>query len=316
MTFSDYWPFHRITTFEVNQFHLVHVISLHFHVILFPFSNIKMTRFSSFRRLLTHLNMATMRVYPALTPLPQSQADELSIMSFNILTKAFAEKHYYRYISPLHAEWSYRHPILKEVLANYGVDILCLQECDPFSFHIDFGQYFRSELGYEFIIDSKDTKRAKYLNDPVAAAQIIRPSTLYKSDRFKVIHNEFRSRSIVTLFQIINENGNENEHRFAFIVNVHLEGAPKKWAVRFKQIKSILSRITFRCTELGLDPLTVPVIICGDFNDGMYSVITKVLIMWHDATCYDFDVFWKWFLGKYMSSHHGTSTYILCVLSV
>lgn len=63
---------------------------------------------------------------------------------------------------------------------------------------------------------------------------------------------------------------------FIFIVNVHLEGEPKKWAVRFKQIKSILSRITFRCTELGLDALTIPVVICGDFNDSMHSAINKV----------------------------------------
>eukprot|EP01084_Bolivina_argentea_P304247 525384_1 len=93
------------------------------------------------------------RVFEALTPLPQSSTDEFSLLSFNILTKAFSNKHYYQYVNYEHRLWSFRYPKIKEIILNYHTDIICLQECDPFTFHTDFGNIYKQKHNYDFIID-------------------------------------------------------------------------------------------------------------------------------------------------------------------
>eukprot|EP01084_Bolivina_argentea_P150629 263033_1 len=184
------------------------------------------------------------RAFQALTALPDSKTNEFTILSFNILTKAFDTKHYYQYVNPTHRLWSYRYPKIKEIILNYCTDIICLQECDPFSFHHEFGDIYKQMHNYSFIIDKKDTKKQKYQNDKHAASLIIKPATLYKANKLKLIYNEFRSRGIVSLFQLLNPDESDeskqedrNTCSYVFIVNVHLEGEPKKWAVRFKQKK-------------------------------------------------------------------------------
>ena len=126
--------------------------------------------------------------------------NEFSLLSFNILTKAFANKHYYQYVNPLARKWNYRYPKIKEIITNYCSDIICLQECDPFTFHTDFGNIYKTEFNYDFIIDLKDTKKKKYINDKNAASLIIKPVTLYKMDKFKLIYNEFEAEALSHYF--------------------------------------------------------------------------------------------------------------------
>jgi mRNA deadenylase 3'-5' endonuclease subunit Ccr4 len=58
----------------------------------------------------------------------KSSHGQISVVSYNLLTQRFCTSQHLPHTFPFYLEWSYRWPLLKEELRNFGSDIIALQE--------------------------------------------------------------------------------------------------------------------------------------------------------------------------------------------
>ncbi|ETO05344.1 hypothetical protein RFI_32053 [Reticulomyxa filosa] len=192
------------------------------------------------------------KLYPRLEQLPATVWNQFSVTSFNMLTKKFEQKDYYQYVNEQARQWSFRCPKLVEIIDSFRSDIICLQEVFSPTFVQEFGNVLKctKELGFQHVME--DTTHH------------ITCCTLFDPKKFAMVYHEFRSRTVLVLLERLTTEADEKQEsvqdnkedvdtgcsRYIFVVNVHLEGSPDKWSTRFAQIKSVLSRISFRLSEL------------------------------------------------------------------
>lgn len=68
-------------------------------------------------------------ILPPTATLATTAADELSVVSWNVLADSFAQK--LDYVMPEQLEWSvHRWPLIKQSLLTWGADLVMLQEVD------------------------------------------------------------------------------------------------------------------------------------------------------------------------------------------
>lgn len=173
----------------------------------------------------------------------------------------------YKYCEPKFKKWNYRHPKLLDIIAGYKADIICLQECAPYSFKTDFIDILNNKynLSYEHIIDPSTA-------DQDETKIIVKPATAWNTKKFKLIHHEFRSRPSLCLLQMISND------QYLLIINCHLIGDPEKWPTRFNQIKSVIKRINYILNQYKIKQCDAKVIICGDFNSPKNEIVDKLLL--------------------------------------
>lgn len=154
----------------------------------------------------------------------------------------------------------------------------------------DFDQ-FCLDNNYNCLINTKNKK-----NDSVCSNAI-----LFNKSKYKCVFSNIRNRMAFYLFKNIdairncpqcskfsknnhnNNNNNNNDsslccnHHSLFIVNCHLISKRDAHIQRFGTIKKMLSRIKQAIVDLKLNS-DVNIIICGDFNTGIESVVMKYLL--------------------------------------
>ena len=189
--------------------------------------------------------MQNIHFFPAQSPLNTITGDNesntaFSIVSFNLLYKDWVNEDRYPFIKDDELRtWEYRLPRLRDTIASFKADIVCLQEVDvePSTFKSDFGDYFRSKLGYESSLSP--TKKVK--EKKMAADGHWGNAVLFNPKRFKLIRSECirkNAREMVLLFQDIQSEracplcSDDSTmccvYHCLFVVNVHLPGLDPK----------------------------------------------------------------------------------------
>lgn len=175
--------------------------------------------------------------------------DEISVVCYNILADNLVSnnEHAYLYGNPVYMSWEYRWCMLQEEFASFGSDIICLQEVEKDRWP-EFVFVMRA-LGYSGIMQS-----------PKKTHMTIATAIFYKSNRFKVVWEEHRSRALGIGLTYTDSNG---QSQVLYVVNWHLEGDPRRAPDRISQMKSILQRMA---AIQGKSAERADVVIAGDFN--------------------------------------------------
>ncbi|ETO10795.1 hypothetical protein RFI_26582 [Reticulomyxa filosa] len=117
-----------------------------------------------------------------------------SVCSWNTLYKQWVMKEDYPTIEDEHRTWEFRLPRLRQKMSDINADILCLQEIDKSTFKEDFGDYLKKTGNYEWNVNL--TKKNKIMMSNAIA---------WKKNKFKLIWHEWRSRTMMMLFQHLSE---------------------------------------------------------------------------------------------------------------
>lgn len=175
--------------------------------------------------------------------------DEISVVCYNVLADNLvtSTEHAYLYGNPVYMSWEYRWCLLQEELAVFQSDIVCLQEVEKERWP-DYVFVMRS-LGYSGIIQA-----------PKKSHMSIATAIFYKTDRFKVVWEEHRSRAMALALHYTDSDGKD---QVLYVVNWHLEGDPRRASDRISQMNSILQRMAGR---QGKNAENCDVVIAGDFN--------------------------------------------------
>ena len=263
-------------------------------------------------------------LYNAFSALPARKSNEIGILSFNTQYKKWTDDTDYPYIKNNEwRTWEYRLPRLRQMIACYKSDIICLQEIDKHDFQSDFGDYFEN-LNYSWVVNT--TKKNK-----IAMANAF----LFNKNKFDCIWSENRSRAMLLLLKLKhdcacvcnkynnkqfntqskqqNNNNNNKDNQqdncnyntqntsnqtlcscnSLFVVNVHLQAGPDQAKTRYNQINSILSSIDKKIKKIisennldnnkenrwNIDDRNkINLIICGDFNSGIFEETEKYLL--------------------------------------
>lgn len=185
---------------------------------------------------------------------PQSDVNEISVFSWNLLAQSLSHKH---------LDWNtVRLPAFHRWLSRYSTcDILCFQE-------VELGPTFNNladmlqEFGFDGVVQQR--KKDKIETIPHLNA------TFFKAKRFKLAWSEHRSRALLT--GLLLPDGRE-----VGIANVHLQSLAKAGAQQDQrsQLTSAVSRLQLRNSRF--------VVVCGDFNSDLKigSALHKLLIDAH-----------------------------------
>jgi len=234
-----------------------------------------------------------------------------SVLSWNILAQTLYEAQYQRRkiqqvalssttqpqtlpsltSSPHPHPWPKRLKRIIEILSHSNSDIICLQECEAQSFKDDLVPAL-SKYGYDGIAQEdarsdkptsikEKTKHRDPRNHIVA--------TFWKRDKFEPVGEALvRSRTMTTVLRLKGDtslNGGE-EIREATpnvaVVNVHLEGHPRRFSQRTHQLQHAMSDISKRIenekkhpSQIENDPTRIgklnALVLAGDFNCELQS---------------------------------------------
>jgi len=88
-------------------------------------------------------------------PLLSKGDDQLSVVSFNMLLKGFAGKHYYTIVAKELRAWLHRRRQLLELLEAMGADLYCMQEVECSSFAEE--KPFLEQIGYAAVAPKDDS---------------------------------------------------------------------------------------------------------------------------------------------------------------
>ncbi|KAL9181846.1 hypothetical protein ACHAXT_012189 [Thalassiosira profunda] len=230
-----------------------------------------------------------------------------SILSWNVLAQSLYESQYQRRriqqvalststqepqlppslstSSPHPHPWPKRMKRMIEILSHANSDVVCLQECELISFKEDLAPAL-SKLGYDGIAQEDDrpdvpvgtheATKHKYPRNHIVA-------TFWKRDKVEPVGEaSVRTRSLTTVLRLKATGATPT----VAVVNVHLEGHPRRFAERTHQLQHSMSDIAKRIerekeellqSEEGLsDPSghigkLNALVIAGDFNCELQS---------------------------------------------
>eukprot|EP00042_Codosiga_hollandica_P032284 m.204275 g.204275 ORF g.204275 m.204275 type:complete len:369 (+) comp53862_c0_seq8:2390-3496(+) len=186
-------------------------------------------------------------------PLPTSETDQFSVVSFNILADCLLRGHtsLYDYAGRF-ASYDYRRPLLFSQLAGFNADILVLQEM----MFADFAAYqaHLADHGYAGVMQSQKSKG----HHPVGNA------VFFRTAKFSLAFQEHRSRTIA-----VGLHTKTTPVRCLCIADVHLEGNWNKHEARFNQLRSLLTSLSKHTFD--------SLLIAGDFNSELSGSIAKLL---------------------------------------
>lgn len=171
----------------------------------------------------------------------------------------------YRHVSPEHGDWPNRLASILRWIDAVAPTILALQEVDIAKFESDLSPALQLR-GY-----AGRVQQPKHTH--VKATQPCGVATFWKSDRFSLVAEVSKSRTMALHF------ASTEESRAALVmINVHLEAAQSLEGAdrRARQAGSVLEWAQKAASG-------VSVILCGDFNTGADSPLHHVIRrhQWH-----------------------------------
>ncbi|GMM33999.1 CCR4-NOT core exoribonuclease subunit [Saccharomycopsis crataegensis] len=227
-----------------------------------------------------------------------------TILSYNTLCQHYATTKLYGYTPSWALNWDYRkRKILNEVIKS-NCDIVCLQEVETAYFE-DTWMALMKEHGYRGIFHNKgrarrggtDSKKvdgcavfykhAKFsLVDKVFVEY---SSVLLGSERFKKTEDVFNRFTNKDNIAIISYLEHVETKKRVIVVNTHLHWDPAFNDVKTLQVAVLLEELQTLCKKYSKsnnfkDALSVPILICGDFNSQIHSAVYQLL---SNGTCVD-----------------------------
>ncbi|XP_065024436.1 carbon catabolite repressor protein 4 homolog 1 [Musa acuminata AAA Group] len=242
----------------------------------------------------------TARVIPAPSPTPRHMipvnvalsgqlnldgriaSGTFSVLSYNILSDAYATNEVYSYCPTWALSWPYRRQNLLREIIGYQADIVCLQEVQ--SDH--FEEFFAPELdkhGYQALYKKKTSE--VYSGNPNTLDGC---ATFFRRDRFshvkkyevefnKAAQSSSAGQKKVALSRLIKDNialivvleakftsrvsGNPGKRQLICVANTHVNVHHEHKDVKLWQVHTLLK---------GLEKIAVsadiPMLVCGDFN--------------------------------------------------
>ena len=200
-----------------------------------------------------------------------------SVLSWNILAQSLYESQYKRkritqvalstslpsttatqqslsISSPHPHPWKKRVKRIIEILAHSNADIICLQECELQSFKEDVAPAL-SNYGYEGIAQEDDRPimptRIKEVSKHRGSRNHI-CATFWKKDKFEIVGDaSVRTRTLTTILRehvsnAANEKKNVQSTPTVAVINVHLEGHPRRFSERTHQLQHSMTDIAKR----------------------------------------------------------------------
>lgn len=150
--------------------------------------------------------------------------------------------------------WPYRVRLILRSLGETDADIICLQEVEADAYETDFKPVFKAR-GYVCLYHNDMIKR-KNEQSPL---EIPGQAMFVKKKGWELKWEIQSYRALVGAFEI-----SDAKHPFhgkvLTVVNVHLEGHPKRHKERASQLRSVLKKLWKRQEEWDYS------IVCGDFN--------------------------------------------------
>lgn len=190
--------------------------------------------------------------------LATTSADEISIVSYNILADVFSKKLTYADESLL--DWrEHRWPLIQQQIRAWSADIVCLQEVDV----LWLSEYlaFAAAAGYSAIHQDSKGKQVVCM-------------TLFKPGKLQLWWQESRSRALLAAFLFTDSTG---ATQALYAANLHLEGSPYKPQERLAQARSALASLQKHQTAAGLPPEECHVVVAGDFNSSKGEAVGRLL---------------------------------------
>mmetsp|Transcript_29412 Transcript_29412/g.84172 ORF Transcript_29412/g.84172 Transcript_29412/m.84172 type:complete len:393 (-) Transcript_29412:137-1315(-) len=195
-------------------------------------------------------------------PLPLRQPlRQVSVVSFNMLLKAFDRKPYYPSVPPALRAWPGRKEQLEQLLASLDADIYCMQEVECSSFLEEFD--FLARIGCDWVAPKDDSKGKM--------PGLAKCAIFYKAARLEKVWEEHRSRIVLAAFR------HTATGRLLYVASCHLEGAPWEGEARFKQARNALESIQRHQKQCKVDPGACTLVFAGDFNETEDGVICHCL---------------------------------------
>ncbi|KAL0488179.1 CCR4-NOT transcription complex subunit 6 [Acrasis kona] len=213
----------------------------------------------------------------------QVNGTKVSVMSYNLLAKMYAEHRFFPHSDPIHLDWdAFRSKKFEQTFTRYKPDILCFQEIQE----DDFQQWlcpFMKNIGYS----GKMFRKKRDLADDVALDGC---ATFYKHDKFEFI-NEHRldyseyARRMKTTFKDDTALGqfalpthnvglflhlNNKDIGDFWVVNTHLNWNKNHPHLQLYQIKALMAELSRNINKM-------PFVICGDFNSLPTSAVYEYL---------------------------------------
>ncbi|KAF8060285.1 CCR4 [Scenedesmus sp. PABB004] len=186
-------------------------------------------------------------------------ADELSVVSYNVLADCFAAKHG-EYVPEEQLDWrAYRWPLLQEQLLSWQADVVCLQEVDVLA--LPEWLEFAAAAGYAAVQQDAKGKQAVCL-------------TLYRAAKLQLWWSDARSRTLLAALLFTDSSG---ASQVIYVANCHLEGSPRKPAERLAQARSALASLARHQQSAGLPPSECHVVFTGDLNSGRSEAVWRLL---------------------------------------
>ena len=220
-------------------------------------------------------------------------ADQLRVVSYNILADVFADTEHgrnnlYPYCPPYALNFYYRRQLILKELLDYHADIICLQECELKMFESFLEPAMRNE-GYRGLLKLKlgdmpegealffRTSRFKHqidasvsireaIDTPANAAlkaQIGPESELLAS---------IKKRHAIAQINILMDS---QTHRHLIIVNTHLYFRPNSPDIRLLQMCIVLNYVSSFIEGHNLTDYSL--LICGDMNSSKGSALLDYL---------------------------------------
>ena len=180
---------------------------------------------------------------------PVADADQVSLLSWNILADTLLQKNVreYAHIPEEWKDWGTRRCAIVDELVLCDADVICLQEVEFTAFETDLLPALE-KVGYAGAMQN-DKKRVQGHCQGVA--------TFWKQSKLSEKARHSRSRTLMTLLT-------DSAGRNIAICNVHLEGHPMKSAARVKQLQNTLRDLSLKHNHQAL-------VVAGDFNCQMQS---------------------------------------------
>eukprot|EP00928_Gymnodinium_smaydae_P058803 TRINITY_DN41_c1_g1_i1.p1 TRINITY_DN41_c1_g1~~TRINITY_DN41_c1_g1_i1.p1 ORF type:complete len:369 (+),score=61.18 TRINITY_DN41_c1_g1_i1:96-1202(+) len=195
-------------------------------------------------------------------PLLSRASDQLSVVSFNMLLKGFASKHYYQIVEPDLRAWSHRRHQLLELLKGVGADLYCMQEVECSSFEKE-EVHFLDQIGYAAVAP-KDDSKGKY-------PDMAKPAFFYRPERLQLRWAEHRSRVVLACFEHL------AAQKLVYAATCHLEGAPWEGEKRVAQTKKAVESLQRRMQSDKCKLEETCLVFAGDFNEDESGAVCHLL---------------------------------------
>lgn len=200
--------------------------------------------------------------------------------------------------SPHPHPWSMRSKRIIEIMSHSNADIVCLQECELHSFTKDLVPAL-SKLGYDGVAQEDDRPDKPTPINDVTKHRYSRNhivSTFWRREKFEPVGGAMaRSRTLTTVLRLKSDStggvndkqvkGGSGADKMAMptvaVVNVHLEGHPKRYSERTRQLQYAMNDLEKRIENERKDTTAVPpdsrieklnaLVLAGDFNCELHS---------------------------------------------